>query len=258
LRKKYKDHISNHKNILLIGRTGNGKSTLANVIINKNDNFEEIFRESGGSTSKTREIKEEVFETNKIKCRVIDTPGLGDTSLSRVKTLQEIAKVYDKVKNGLSQILFVSSGRFTPEETETYNLLKEILFDEDITKYTTIIRTKFDNFEDEEECKKDVKSLFAEKNKAITEMLESCNKKIIHVDNPPINIVGNERRTKARIVLNKESRNLSRKKLLKCLEGCDEIYIPESIEILNKIELKEKYKVFGLCQECGRNNTWYR
>jgi len=49
------------RNILLIGKTGNGKSTLANVLVNKNDNFEEIFKRGKGSTSETYDIKSEKF-----------------------------------------------------------------------------------------------------------------------------------------------------------------------------------------------------
>ncbi|CAG8577503.1 10427_t:CDS:2 [Ambispora leptoticha] len=180
-----KPEASLYRNILLIGRTGNGKSTLANVLVNKEGEFEEVFKEGHGSASETRKISDKLFEINGIKYRIIDTPGLGDTRLSKIETLQEIAKVYDKVKDGLNQIFFVNNGKFTPEEVETYNTLKEILFDENITKYTSIVRTNFAEFENEEECKKDIQSLLVENNKAITEMIESCNK-IIHVDNPPL------------------------------------------------------------------------
>jgi len=194
-----------------------------------------------------------------VKYRIIDTPGLGDTKLTKIETLQEIAKVYDKVKDGLSQILFVNNGKFTPEEIETYNILKEILFDENITKYTTIVRTNFDSFDDERKCKEDIQSLLLENNKTITEMIESCSERITHINNPPINISGNNARVVgAQISINKEVREMSREKLLKRLVECDKIYKPESIEILNRIELKERYKAFGLCEECSQTNTWYR
>src|SRR4051794_29877739 len=49
------------KNVLLIGRTGSGKSTLGNVLVNKNNNFEEVFKESAGSVSETKKIKTEKF-----------------------------------------------------------------------------------------------------------------------------------------------------------------------------------------------------
>jgi len=246
----------------LIGRTGNGKSSLANVLVNKEGEFEEFFKEGHDGASETRKISDKVFEINGIKYRIIDTPGLGDTRLTKIETLQEIAKVYDKVKDGLSQVLLVSAGRFTPEEIETYNILKEILFDENITKYTTIVRTNFPNFRNEKKCQEDIQSLFAKNNKSITEMLESCSERIIHVDNQSVNISGDgkdiDEISEMQININKKVRELSKKILLDHLIRYNEIYKPESIEILNKIELKERYKAFGLCEECNQTNTWYR
>src|ERR1700722_2773659 len=105
------------KNVLLIGRTGGGKSTLANVLVNKEDNFnkaqkfEEVFKESDGSTSETREIKKKEFEINGEKFQVIDTIGFGDTKLSKAEVFYKIAKVYDIIKqDGLVRILFVAGG----------------------------------------------------------------------------------------------------------------------------------------------------
>lgn len=51
----------NIKNVLLIGRTGGGKSTLGNVLINKNNNFEEVFKESAGSISETKQVQIKEF-----------------------------------------------------------------------------------------------------------------------------------------------------------------------------------------------------
>jgi predicted GTPase len=52
------------KNILIVGKTGNGKSTLANSLINKNDCFEEIFKRSASSVSETFDIQSEYFSVN--------------------------------------------------------------------------------------------------------------------------------------------------------------------------------------------------
>jgi len=150
-------------NIILIGRTGGGKSTLGNVLINKNDNFEEAFKESAGGVSKTKNVEEIVVEINlkddgseKIRYRVIDTIGLGDTSLTPQGVLMRLAEIADRVKKeGLNQILFVNKGRFTKEEIETYDLLSSIIFDKEVLEYTTVVRVGFPEFENQEVCDKD-------------------------------------------------------------------------------------------------------
>jgi len=82
--------MKNVRNILLIGRTGNGKSTLANVLINKNNNFEEVFKESASSVSETKGVQiEEVMEYD-IKYRVIDTVGIGDTKMTLEQSLVKL------------------------------------------------------------------------------------------------------------------------------------------------------------------------
>src|SRR4051794_25250419 len=64
---------NSNKSILLIGRTGKGKSTLANVLTNSVN-----FKESSSSVSETKNNQVEKFTFNNTHYTVIDTPGIGD------------------------------------------------------------------------------------------------------------------------------------------------------------------------------------
>jgi len=66
--------MSEIRNIILIGRTGQGKSTLANVITGTNQ-----FKESDKGVSETKSAQEEILEDEGVKYRIVDTIGIGDT-----------------------------------------------------------------------------------------------------------------------------------------------------------------------------------
>ncbi|CAG8462996.1 39496_t:CDS:10 [Gigaspora margarita] len=147
------------KTILLIGRSGRGKSTLANVLLNKSNNFEEVFKESSGSISETKKIQFEQFAENDTNYLIIDTPGIGDTKMSDNEVLDIIAEAIYRVKDGLSQVLFIVDGRFDQYEMATYNLLRTIIFDENVTSHTTLVRTNFADFRSKDRREKDIKSM---------------------------------------------------------------------------------------------------
>jgi tRNA U34 5-carboxymethylaminomethyl modifying GTPase MnmE/TrmE len=204
------------RNIILIGRTGNGKSTIANILTDG-----EKFEEGKYGVSQTSDIQAEEFEIKGISYKIIDTIGIGDTKLTNEEVLRKIIEAARTVRFGLNQVLFVVSGKFTREEILTYELLQKAIFDQDVAKYTAIVRTHFPYFEDEAETQKDLKKM-SENSKELAEIINSCNK-IIHVDNHP------------RLP---EDRKRSQKILFSHLEKCDKVYQPK-----NLVELNDKINV---------------
>ena len=223
--------------IILIGSTGKGKSTLANVLVNKNN----VFEESDGSTSETREIQSDKFQEDKVTYHVIDTVGLSDTKISREEVLDKIAEAVYLARDGISQVFFVIDGRFDAKEMANYDLLRTIIFDEEVVKHTTIIRTRFKNFRNQEECQKDLKSLQQESD-LLKEIIKSCQERVIHVDNPSLNLLpadndNQEKRKKreAKIEKGKKDRSDSRKILLESLQTSiqEDYYQPPKLKNLS-------------------------
>lgn len=223
----------NVKNILLIGRTGGGKSTLANTLINQNDNFEEVFKESAGSISETKNVQIKEFIVNitedgseRVRYLVIDTAGFGDTKLTDKEVLELMLEMVKIVgDDGLIKIFFVTNSRFTTEEIEVYQLLDSIIFDNQVSWYTAIVKTKFPEFENETKCEEDRQKFRAE-NPELARIFNT--NKIIYVNNPPL--VGRP----AAIELNKEIRKESRKRVLAHLGRCRNIYRPGNLNTLNQ------------------------
>ncbi|CAJ0852462.1 3600_t:CDS:1, partial [Entrophospora sp. SA101] len=114
------------------------------------------------------------------------------------------------------------------EEIDAYYLLQSVIFGRDIVNFTTIVRTKFLDFEDDTECEQDRLDMIKENDKLST-IIKEC-KKVIHVDNPPIT-----RRTKEGA---EETREESRKKILNHLNTYGNIYYPPNLVQIN-VRIKE-------------------
>src|SRR5437588_10188083 len=103
----------NTKNVLIIGRTGGGKSALGNLLINKEKNlkegrkFEEFFTESDSSVSETREIKSKEVKIEGMNYRIIDTIGIGNTKLTDKEIAQKIFRACYELEGGINQVIFI-------------------------------------------------------------------------------------------------------------------------------------------------------
>jgi flagellar biosynthesis GTPase FlhF len=207
------------RTILLIGRTGNGKSTIANVISNTNR-----FAESELGVSETRGIQEGIFRVRNddIEYHIVDTIGIGDTRFDEKQVLMKLAEATNAIRNGLNQIFFITSNRFTEEEVKAYTLLRTVFFADDIGKYTTIIRTKFPTFRRAERCAADKEAMIRE-NVDVAEIIQSCNR-LIHVNNMTED-EDPELKTRA------ECRNILRHHLR---FNCENLYRPRNLDEANE------------------------
>jgi Leucine-rich repeat (LRR) protein len=213
------------RNILIVGITGNGKSTLANVLSCTGQ-----FTENASSTSVTKNFqKSDIFQWKGRKYCVVDNIGFSDTSMKKEDLLCKIGEGIRSTREGINQILFVFRGRFSTEQIAIYNMFKGFIAQSGITKFTTLVKAGFEDFEDPQLCEEDKQGLL-EQATEIREIINSSNG-IIYVNNPEIPTV--EEKDSDKIKKRKErqkrisegKRKVSKEKVLDYLtENCQEIY----------------------------------
>uniref|UniRef100_A0A671UQ39 AIG1-type G domain-containing protein n=1 Tax=Sparus aurata TaxID=8175 RepID=A0A671UQ39_SPAAU len=158
--------------IVILGKTGAGKSSLANTIFGE-DEFKIYHTLSSGTTkcqANTRSV-------NGRRITLIDTPGFFDTHRSEEELKPEMVRCITECAPGPHAFLIVLKvERFTEHEQEVIKKIQEN-FSEDALKYAVIVFTHGDQLPEGETIEN-----FVSQNKNLRDLVEKCGGRC-HVHN---------------------------------------------------------------------------
>ncbi|XP_065845050.1 LOW QUALITY PROTEIN: uncharacterized protein [Oscarella lobularis] len=169
------------RTVIFIGETGAGKSSCANALAG----FER-FEVSASSCSVTKDVQAVTvtlpWEGKKYTVKIVDTIGIGDADFSPEEVLSRLAVACHECREGINAVFLVIGMRFTKEQAEAFDILWQVLFGPQVVELTTVVRTRFEKFNDPTAVRED-KAVLQRKTGAAKRILSHIGDRLLYVDN---------------------------------------------------------------------------